>query len=257
MRSRLRAPQDASRPTVLRCRGSRLFGLITDYPNTTDAQELALLRNVAPSVVSAPAGAAVVEYGAGNEVEAAILLERYATRRLSAHRRRRGSVDGKQVPPRAGSFPARDPPDRRRLPRAVPLAPRSWTGCPGCSFFPGSTISQSRAAVASAFSAARARNARNGAMLLVGVDLRKDPSMVFAYDDANGITAAFNRNVPATPRPGSRRRTSIRPAWPPRPVERSREPDRDAPGRATRRRPSCRGSVDRVRRKRNDPHRNS
>ena len=35
-----------------------------------------------------------------------------------------------------------------------------------------------------------------GARLLVGADLRKDPSILLpAYDDAAGVTAAFNRNL--------------------------------------------------------------
>ena len=44
------------------------------------------------------------------------------------------------------------------------------------------------------------RNLRNqlapGDMLLLGIDLVKDiPTLVAAYDDASGVTAAFNRNV--------------------------------------------------------------
>jgi uncharacterized SAM-dependent methyltransferase len=41
-----------------------------------------------------------------------------------------------------------------------------------------------------------ARVVRPGGGLLIGVDLRKDPAtLVRAYDDAEGVTAAFNRNL--------------------------------------------------------------
>src|SRR6201999_4524468 len=36
----------------------------------------------------------------------------------------------------------------------------------------------------------------SGAKFLIGVDLRKDPAVLLAaYDDAAGVTAAFNRNI--------------------------------------------------------------
>jgi dimethylhistidine N-methyltransferase len=40
------------------------------------------------------------------------------------------------------------------------------------------------------------RSLRQGAALLLGTDLRKDPEvLVAAYDDSRGVTAAFNKNV--------------------------------------------------------------
>ncbi len=65
-------------------------------------------------------------------------------------------------------------------------------------FYPGSSIGNFTPQAAAAFLALVADHcaARPGSGLLVGVDLRKDPARLLrAYDDASGVTAAFNRNV--------------------------------------------------------------
>jgi dimethylhistidine N-methyltransferase len=63
-------------------------------------------------------------------------------------------------------------------------------------FFPGSTIGNFTVDEATAFLAnARTVAGRSGAML-VGVDLKKEPALLnAAYNDAEGVTAAFNLNV--------------------------------------------------------------
>jgi dimethylhistidine N-methyltransferase len=62
-------------------------------------------------------------------------------------------------------------------------------------FFPGSTIGNLDPADAQRFLCG-ARSILGGGKFLVGVDLRKDPAiLVPAYDDAQGTTAAFNRNL--------------------------------------------------------------
>ncbi len=65
-------------------------------------------------------------------------------------------------------------------------APRLW-------FYPGSSIGNFAPDAARAF---LARVARAGGALLIGVDLVKDKAALdAAYDDALGVTAAFNLNV--------------------------------------------------------------
>lgn len=65
-------------------------------------------------------------------------------------------------------------------------APRLW-------FYPGSSIGNFAPGAARAF---LARIARTGGTLLIGVDLVKDKAVLdAAYDDALGVTAAFNLNV--------------------------------------------------------------
>ena len=62
-------------------------------------------------------------------------------------------------------------------------------------FFPGSTIGNFRTAEAREFLVRTGRMLRQGA-LLIGVDLVKDPAILHAaYNDAEGVTAAFNRNL--------------------------------------------------------------
>lgn len=66
---------------------------------------------------------------------------------------------------------------------------------PSTLFYPGSSIGNFAPDEALAF-LRRARTACPGANLLIGVDLVKDrPTLHAAYDDALGVTAAFNLNV--------------------------------------------------------------
>jgi L-histidine N-alpha-methyltransferase len=63
-------------------------------------------------------------------------------------------------------------------------------------FFPGSTIGNLDPAQARRFLAQARGTLGEGARMLVGVDLRKDEALLIpAYDDAAGVTAAFNLNI--------------------------------------------------------------
>jgi dimethylhistidine N-methyltransferase len=63
-------------------------------------------------------------------------------------------------------------------------------------YFPGSTIGNFEPAEALEFLARMARQVGGGGGVLIGVDLRKDPAeLERAYDDAQGVTAEFNRNL--------------------------------------------------------------
>jgi dimethylhistidine N-methyltransferase len=63
-------------------------------------------------------------------------------------------------------------------------------------FFPGSTIGNFEREEAEAFLGRIARLVRPGGGLLIGMDRRKDRrTLERAYDDAKGVTAAFNRNL--------------------------------------------------------------
>jgi dimethylhistidine N-methyltransferase len=64
------------------------------------------------------------------------------------------------------------------------------------AFYPGSTIGNFTPTQAKAFLSRWARKLGRGALMLVGVDLRKDAAMLnAAYDDAAGVSAAFILNV--------------------------------------------------------------
>jgi dimethylhistidine N-methyltransferase len=63
-------------------------------------------------------------------------------------------------------------------------------------FFPGSTIGNFDPPDADALLHRVARLVGPGGGLLLGIDLRKDPAVLeAAYDDAAGVTAAFNKNL--------------------------------------------------------------
>ena len=67
---------------------------------------------------------------------------------------------------------------------------------PRLGFFPGSTIGNLLVADAVNLLRNMAATLGDGSMLLIGVDRIKSPSILLpAYDDAAGVTAAFNLNI--------------------------------------------------------------
>ncbi len=177
--------------------GCRLFGEITRLPEYYPTRtELALLgTRAAEALAGLPEGSALVEYGGSDETKALHLFD--ATRQLEAYvpvdvaagalvqvtRRLHRSRPGLAVYPVVADFLG-----PFKLPRSV----MSW---PLVGFFPGSTIGNLDPAHARQF-LTRARSFLGGGRFLIGVDLRKDPAILLpAYDDAQGTTAAFNRNL--------------------------------------------------------------
>jgi dimethylhistidine N-methyltransferase len=67
---------------------------------------------------------------------------------------------------------------------------------PRLGFFPGSTLGNFEPVEAKRLLATFRETLGAGARLIVGIDLVKDPRvLVDAYDDAQGVTAAFNLNL--------------------------------------------------------------
>jgi L-histidine N-alpha-methyltransferase len=80
-------------------------------------------------------------------------------------------------------------------PFAVPVLPASRPRTL-CGFFPGSTIGNFTPTEAAAFLTRARRLLGPGGLMLVGVDLVKQDSILHAaYNDAAGVTAAFNLNL--------------------------------------------------------------
>jgi L-histidine Nalpha-methyltransferase len=183
--------------------GCRLFYRITALPEYyLTRTERALLPEVAPLVLaSLPSGSVLVEYGASDEGKAEFLLSQgtpasadaiaayvpidVAMPELLRMRERLASSHPRlAVHPIAGDFM-----DPVRLPAAVADMPR-------LGFFPGSTIGNLDPAEASRFLALARGTLGMTSRFLVGADLHKDPSVLLpAYDDAAGVTAAFNLNL--------------------------------------------------------------
>jgi dimethylhistidine N-methyltransferase len=177
--------------------GSRLFDAITRtpeyYPTRT---ELQILRTHAPEIAArVGTGSLLVEPGGGSCAKVRILLEglrpcAYVPMDISRDHLR---LAAEQV---AAEFPwlevhaaCTDFTRAMELPGSVPEGPR-------VAFFPGSSIGNFDPAEAVDFLAAVAELVGPGGFLLIGVDLKKDRARLdVAYNDAAGVTAAFNRNL--------------------------------------------------------------
>ena len=183
--------------------GCRLFYRITELPEYyLTRTERALLPEVASQVLSSlPSGSVLVEYGASDEGKAEFLLSQGPPDRAGAiaayvpidvampellrmRERLASSHPRLAVHPIAGDFM-----DPVKLPGAVADMPR-------LGFFPGSTIGNLDPGEASRFLALARGTLGMRSRFLVGADLHKDPSVLLpAYDDAAGVTAAFNLNL--------------------------------------------------------------
>jgi dimethylhistidine N-methyltransferase len=179
-------------------RGSELFEEITRqpeyYPTRTEAR---ILEDNADEIVEIIGdGELLVEFGSGSSLKTEILLDRIlpsvayvpidvseaALADAKARLAKRYPVLG--VRPIVANFS-----------RAVTLPPdlgeRRKTG-----FFPGSTIGNLSPREAEGLLAVFGKVIGKGGRLIIGVDLKKDPRILIdAYNDASGVTAAFNLNL--------------------------------------------------------------
>ena len=178
--------------------GAELFEQICQQPEYyLTRAELEILR-ASSGEIAAMAGpeCALVEYGSGAGVKVRLLLDAldhpvaYVPIDISREQLARVSKELAEeypqvlVRPLAADYTA---------PLELPALP---AGARRLAFFPGSTIGNFHPTEAAAF-LRRVRRAvgPRGAMVL-GVDRRKSAAVLdAAYDDAAGVTAAFNRNV--------------------------------------------------------------
>ena len=180
--------------------GSRLFEKICQlqeyYPTRT---EIGLLRKLAPQLRNLlPEGTQLVEFGSGSNDKVRILLEgvgrfdSYVPIDISREYLRA------QADELAADFPeisvtaiCADYTMDLQLPRHASELPEARLG-----FFPGSTIGNMKHDEAISFLSRAAEILGTGAGFLIGADLKKDPAILSAaYNDADGITAAFNFNL--------------------------------------------------------------
>jgi len=178
--------------------GSALFERITQLPEYYPTRcELALLRENAPAIASLfPPACALLEFGAGSSKKARILLGAAAT------------VEAYVPVDISGDFLQQDAAQLRRdFPHLAvhPVVadftqdfevPSSIAALPRVGFFPGSTIGNFEPHEAARFLRHAGRTLGEGALLVIGVDLIKDPAILCpAYNDAEGVTAKFNLNL--------------------------------------------------------------
>jgi len=178
--------------------GSELFEAITElseyYPTRTEVA--LLMRSAAEIARQIPDGAALVEFGSGASTKTRIVLDAapqvavYAPIDISA-----SALEGAAKAIRADYPDLVVAPLRDDFTNALRLPPET-EGRPIVGFFPGSTIGNFTPDEARAFLIAARRLLGPGAAFLVGIDVVKDPAtLVAAYDDARGVTAAFNKNL--------------------------------------------------------------
>lgn len=180
-------------------RGSQLFDQICEtaeyYPTRT---ELAIMREHAADMARALGpDVLLVELGSGSSVKIRLLLEQlqnpvaYVPVDISAEHLAHAAsrVDAAyhdlQVLPLAADFT-----DTFTLPRPSRSARRT------VAYFPGSTIGNFEPSQARKLLRRIAGVVGHDGQLLIGVDLRKDTGVLErAYNDAQGVTAAFNLNL--------------------------------------------------------------
>ena len=178
-------------------RGSELFEQITDLPEYYPTRtETAILRDCCGDVARiAGKGRAVVEFGSGSSTKTPILLEAvdpaaYVPIDISGDFLRESSAV------LANAFPALSVlPVEADFMRPITL-PAQVADTPKLGFFPGSTIGNMIPHSSTDLLRAMKESLGAGAMLLIGMDRIKDQATLeAAYDDAQGVTAAFNLNL--------------------------------------------------------------
>jgi len=178
--------------------GSRLFAEICrtlDYYVTRS--ETALLHRIAAALAAGiPDGSAIVEFGSGDSAKTRLILD--AAPQLLAY----VPIDISQdVLRNARVELARDYPRLIITPVLADFTgpfclPSVTEGRPKIGFFPGSTIGNFDQEGAVRFLRSVRQLLGDGGALLVGVDLLKDEAtLVAAYDDSQGVTARFNKNL--------------------------------------------------------------
>jgi len=178
-------------------RGSELFEAITDLPEYYPTRtETALLERVSPELGAlAASNAAVVEFGSGSSTKTPTLLRAidpaaYVPIDISGDFLRQSARELSQAFPGLPVYPV-----EADFLRPVPLPPQV-SGLPKLGFFPGSTIGNMNAWHAVDLLRAMRQWLGEGARLLIGMDRVKPPEVLIpAYDDAQGVTAAFNLNL--------------------------------------------------------------
>lgn len=178
--------------------GSRLFEAICTTPEYYPTRaETALLTRIARQLAEVvPQNAALVEFGSGASDKTRLLLDAAPQVGLyvpidicrdaldQATARLHGGYPALAIAPLLDDFT-----------RALHL-PEAARGRPCVGFFPGSTLGNFTPAQAVDF--LRSAHALLGpdAAFIIGVDMVKSPAVLeAAYNDAAGITAAFNKNL--------------------------------------------------------------
>jgi dimethylhistidine N-methyltransferase len=181
-------------------RGSKLFDAICELPEYYPTRtELAIMRDHADDIADCiGARTLLVEYGSGSSLKTRVLLDHLSqtvgyvpidiSRGHLLHAARALAAMYPWIPIRPVCA---DYTHSFRLPSFEEESPARVV-----AYFPGSTIGNFEPDQAMAFLKSVRATCGRGSGLLIGVDLKKDPTLLHAaYNDAAGVTAAFNLNL--------------------------------------------------------------
>lgn len=178
--------------------GSEIFKAICEQPEYYPTRiETALLERSVAEIAELTGGKRpLIEFGSGASRKTRILLDampqirRYVPIDISlgalteASRSLSADFPGLRVDPLHEDF------------TRISVNRHAMAGLAGLGFFPGSTIGNFTPSEATTLLAGWRRLLGRGSQLLLGIDLLKDPAtLIRAYDDAVGVTAAFNLNL--------------------------------------------------------------
>lgn len=195
-----RRPHEISPKYFYDAAGSRLFEQICELPEYyVTRTELDIYRRDLPQMAAMIGpDAEVVEFGAGSLLKARLLLQalerprRFVAIDISAEHLHVSAAQLQHAFPQVEVTPMVA--DFVALEHLAPL-PACAPGSRRVGFFPGSTLGNLSQSEAERFLRTAARLLAGGG-LLIGIDLVKAPAILHhAYNDAAGITAAFNRNL--------------------------------------------------------------
>ncbi len=177
--------------------GSRLFDAITRLPEYYPTRtEIGILKRHGEAIAAhLGRGKVLIELGSGSSLKIQILLAALRPRLYvpidisKAHLIESAKVLARRFPELAIQAVCADYSAPLNLPLASDWGERA-------AFFPGSSIGNFNPPEARAFLRQIAKLLGPGGALLIGVDLIKDRTILEpAYDDAQGVTAAFNLNL--------------------------------------------------------------
>jgi dimethylhistidine N-methyltransferase len=164
------------------------------YP--TRAETEILSRHAVEIAAFCGDDAVLIEYGAGSAIKSEILIDAFPALRLYLPI----DIAGEMLQQTARRVAARFPKLKIRplladfnrdfaLPAGLPPGPRA-------AFFPGSTIGNLNFRETIAFLRRMRRHVDGRGTAVIGADLKKDlRTLLNAYDDREGVTAAFNLNL--------------------------------------------------------------
>lgn len=179
--------------------GSELFEQITQVPEYYPTRtEILILRSCASEIGAlAGSGASLIELGSGSSHKTPLLLSAldapacYVPVDISA---RFLEESARALRPRFPALPIH--PVVADFTQLGDLLLLAGVGARRVVFFPGSTIGNLAPDKAVELLRRVARLAGSGGLLVLGADATQDPALLLpAYDDAQGVTAAFNKNL--------------------------------------------------------------